>query len=320
MDKGNNYFCPLESFHFYTLESLPLPVFQHFKSMTIRSILLAAVLFITLGFVTSCRDSRIHEKPEIGEVFEQNGIANGCFIIRDHTHEEVFLYNRERCLKRFSPASTFKIFNSLVALETAVAPDEQFIIKWDSIVRPRSEWNHDMTLREAFKVSNVPYYQALAKKIGSDYMQHFLDTAQYGNRRMGGKLDEFWLNDTLQISADEQVGLMKRLYFDELPFSERSQRITRSIMLREDSSKHKVYYKTGTIGSKDSTLYWIVGFAENIVAVNEPEESMNKSGVRTYPYFFAMNFTVSNKENKDWGAIRINMLHELLRQMVFARK
>jgi len=267
-------------------------------------------------FLGSCAQTRIHDKEEIGEAFKKRGITDACFIMRDHSHEEIFYFNKERSTKRFLPASTFKIFNSLVALETAIAPDDQYIIRWDSVARWNPEWNRDMTLREAFKFSNVGYYQELARRIGKDYLQHFLDTVQYGNRRMGPEVDNFWLNDTLQISADEQLGFVKKLYFDELPFSERSQRIVRSMMLQEETDDYKLYYKTGTGYHKDSTVYWIVGFAEKIEKVKEHEKSMNKSDVRNYPFFFAQNFSVlSSDSTSKYFETRVEVLKEILGEM-----
>jgi beta-lactamase class D len=284
------------------------------KRHPMRSIL---CLFSSIVFLLgSCTKTRIHEKEDWGTIFKSKGIESACFMLRDHTHEEIFYYNQDRCIRRFTPASTFKIFNSLVAVETAIAPDEQLIIKWDSVQRWNPLWSKDMNMREAFKVSNVGYYQELARRIGNDYMQHYLDTVQYGNRRIGPQLDMFWLNDTLQISADEQVGFLKKLYFEELPFSERSQRIVRSLMLQEETPHYKLYYKTGTGVLKDSTIYWVVGYAEKIEQVKEHEKSMNKSNVRNYPYFFAENFSVSNSDtSRNWHNTRLEVLHQVLKTM-----
>lgn len=265
---------------------------------------------LSILFFTSCRESRIHEHKDWGKYFEARGIKNGCMMIRDNNHEAVNYFNKERCLQRFSPASTFKIFNSMVALETAIAPDEQLVIKWDSI--PRMDvWNKDMDMREAFKVSCVPYYQEIARRIGAPMMQHYLDTANYGNKHMGGKIDEFWLNDSLQISADEQVGFVKRLYFYELPFSERSQRIVKSMMLQEETPLYKLYYKTGWTKGQ---VMWIVGFVEKIEHMKEHENSMNKSNERLYPYFFAMNFEVPQGDTtKDYTNLRSEILKDILK-------
>src|SRR4051812_21301697 len=108
-------------------------------------ILLAGLCAILLG---SCAKSRIKDHKEWEHYFSDNGIKNACFILRDNNHESIHYYNKERCTERFLPASTFKIFNSLVALETVVAPDDQLMIKWDSVDRGRDEWNKDMTMRE----------------------------------------------------------------------------------------------------------------------------------------------------------------------------
>lgn len=273
-------------------------------------------LLVTLLFTTSCRDSRIHEHDEWGKYFTDNGIQDACFIIRDNNHEAVAFYNKERCLERFSPASTFKIFNSLVALQIPIAPDEQMVIKWDSVVR-RPEWNQDLTMREAFKVSSVPYYQEIARRIGADYMKHYLDTADYGNKNTNGPIDEFWLNDSLQISADEQVGLLKRMYFYELPFTERAQRIVRSMMLQEDTHDYKLYYKTGwsAPNGADKQTVWIVGFVERIEHMKEHKNSMNKSDYRMYPYFFAMNFSLPSdvEDYKKYSDIRLQILKSILK-------
>ncbi len=274
------------------------------------NVLLFSLLVI---FASSCRESRIHEQDDWGKHFEKYGIKNGCFILRDNNHEAVYFYNKDRCLQRFCPASTFKIFNSLVALETATAPDEQMIIKWDSVVRPVAEWNHDMNMREAFKVSNVGYFQEIARRIGPNFMQHYLDSTNYGNKRMGGAIDQFWLNDTLQISADEQVGFVKRLYFNELPFSERTQRIVRSMMLQEETPNYKLYYKTGWAKLPNKQVLWVVGYIEKLERMKEHEKSMNKSDQRLYPYFFAQNFELApNDTTKDWYNVRINLLKDVL--------
>jgi beta-lactamase class D len=171
-----------------------------------------------------------------------------------------------------------------------------------------------MDMREAFKVSCVPYYQELARRIGPGRMQHYLDTVHYGNANMGGSVDKFWLNDSLKVSADEQAGFLKRLYFGELPVSERSQRIVKSIMLAEQTPTYNLYYKTGTNSVNGMDIYWIVGFAERIEKVKEPKESMNKSDYRYYPYFFAQNFQVAaNDTSHNWHLVRKEILHKILK-------
>lgn len=275
-----------------------------------KRFLLFAVSVILLS---ACNRSRMHEHPEWSKYYEAYGIKNACFIIRDNNHEALSYYNKERCLQRMCPASTFKIFNSLVALETSVAPDEQLIIKWDSVPR-RASCDKDMNMREAFKESCVGYYQEIARRIGATDMKHYLDTVKYGNMSIGGGIDKFWLVDSLQISADEQVGFVKRLYFNELPFSERSQRIVRSMMVRDETPDYRLSYKTGWAMLPDKQVLWVVGYAERIAHMKEPKGSMNKSDIRQYPYFFAQNFEIPlNDATHDWAKVRIDILYQVLK-------
>lgn len=271
-------------------------------------------IFCLALFFLSCKGTRVKEHPEWGARFKAYGIDSGCFIMRDHAHEGVHLYNKARCLQRFTPASTFKIFNSLVALETSVAPDDRLVIPWDGVERWNHEWSRDMDMREAFRVSNVAYYQEIARRIGRQRMQHYLDTVKYGNMKIGDSVHTFWLDNSLQISPDEQVGFIRKLYFNELPFLERTQGIVKGMMLREDSTANRFYYKTGTgFTPSDRKVLWMVGFLEHASRVKEPKNSMNKSGVRNYPYFFALNFEVPRSDSsKNWSDVRLNLLHQLL--------
>lgn len=258
---------------------------------------------------SACSDIRIKEHPEWKQHFDTYKV-DGCFEVYDNNKEIAHYYNRERCALQITPASTFKIFNSLVGLETSVAPDEQMVIKWDGVSRPNADWNKDLTMAEAFRVSAVPYYQELARRIGRDRMQHYLDTVKYGNMKIGDSIDQFWLNNTLRISADEQVGFIKRLYHGELPFSERSQRIVRGMMLQKESSNYKLYYKTGWgSDSVKNAQLWVVGYVEKTEVMKNVETG--KQEAIPHPYFFALNF-VAKDTARDLRQVRQELLQKLL--------
>jgi beta-lactamase class D len=132
--------------------------------------------------------------------------------------------------------------------------------------------------------------------------------------QIGKEIDQFWIDNSLQISADEQVGFIKRMYFEQLPFTLRTQTIVRGMMLREDSNGNKLYYKTGWgYQPNGKSILWVVGFVEHKELVKEHKNSMNKSNERNYPYFFALNFDVpKDDQSKDWAAARIELLKKLL--------
>lgn len=258
---------------------------------TNRWLLLA---FLPLLALLSCGRNNIHEKENWGDIFKEYGIENACMEVYDNTHDQVFVYNIPRMSDSLSPASTFKILNSLIALEINLAPDLEYTIAWDGEKRWNENWNQDLTMQQAFTYSAVPYYQELARRIGKDTMQHYLDTVRYGNKNMGGTVDQFWLDGSLLISSDEQVGFLKRLYFDKLPFSDRAQRLTRKLMLAEENEEYKLYYKTGTMPLGDKYIVHLVGFIEKI----EVQEKVQTDEIETNyrPYFFAMNYETKDKE------------------------
>jgi len=289
--------------------TLPLRALLIYTFMRIR-VLFA---FLSVLFLASCVRSRIKEHKDWGKYYDGSGVKNACFILRDNNHESIHYFNQQRCTERVLPASTFKIFLSLVALETAVAPDDQLVIKWDSIKR-RPDWDKDMDMREALKVSSEPYFKELAKRIGRQKLQHYLDTVKYGNMKIGDSIANCWTDNSLQITADEQTGFVKRLYFNELPFSERTQRIVHSMMLREETPAYKLYYKTGWGELPGKSVLWITGFVERIQNVTENKDAMNKANVRLYPYFFSQNFEIpAGDTSKDWSKLRIEIVKQVLK-------
>ncbi len=246
-------------------------------------------LFLFSSFLFfSCSRHNINEKKDWQRFFTEEGIDSATFEVFDNTHDQVYILNIPRASKPYSPASTFKIFNSLVGLETNVAPDINFIINWDGVKRSRESWNKNMDMKEAFEVSCVPYFQELARKIGKDTLQHYLDSCKYGNKKIGDKVDEFWLNDSLKISPDEQLGFVKKMYFDKLPFSMRAQRLVRSMMLHEANENYKLYYKTGTSQSNKCFTAWLLGYIEKIEIQKNIETKKMETNFR--PYFFVMHF------------------------------
>jgi beta-lactamase class D len=266
---------------------------------------IAALLF------TSCGRENILTQNQWGDIYKKHGIDSACFEMIDNTHDQAFIYNLERCSRRMSPASTFKVFLSLAALESNVALDENLMIAWNKIPTGKPEWDKDMTMREALKVSSEPYFKELAKKMGAVEMQKWLDTIRYGNKRIGQDIESCWVNDTLLITPDEQVGFMKKIYFDKLPMSQRSQRIVRNMLLQEETAEHKLYFKTGTKLNGNRSLVWLVGFIER----KETQKGVvtKKEETNSRPYFFAMNYetafdSLATREK------RIEILKDILKE------
>jgi beta-lactamase class D len=198
-------------------------------------------------------------KPELGKYFQ--GLT-GAFVLYDLSGQRTIRYNPERCAARFLPASTFKIMNSLIGLETGVIPDEDYVIKWDGTQYDIPAWNQDHTLKTAIQNSVVWYYQELARRVGQERMQHYVDAAGYGNQDISGRIDTFWLEGGLRISAEEQVGFLKRLYENDLPFSQRSMDIVKDILVLEKTGSYQLSGKTGSVQRVAPHVGWFVGYLE----------------------------------------------------------
>ncbi len=189
------------------------------------------------------------------------GDFEGCMVLFDPGANTLRRYNAPRASERFSPCSTFKVPNSLIGLETGVIKDADFELKWDGVKRSREALNHDHTLRTAMRDSVVWYYQELARRVGRDRMEKHLRALNYGNMSTAGPIDEFWLNGTLTISADEQVAFIDRLRRADVPFSKRSVDIVQDVMKLDERDGWTLYGKTGTEGRDNKAILgWFVGW------------------------------------------------------------
>jgi beta-lactamase class D len=191
------------------------------------------------------------------------GGREGCFVLYDAQTDAYLRYNPKGCAGRFTPCSTFKIANSLIALQTGVASGPEFSLKWDGVTRPIASWNRDQNMRSAFSNSVVWFYQEIARRIGPERMSDYVRRLNYGNLDTSGGITNFWLESTLRISADEQVAFLRRLWSDDLPVNKSFQRTTRELMELSRADDGRILYgKTGTAGDAAADiarLGWFVG-------------------------------------------------------------
>jgi beta-lactamase class D len=197
----------------------------------------------------------------LARFFKAEGVE-GTFLLYDLQSNRLTGHRPDLWDSAYIPASTFKIFTALVALETGVIRDEQTVIPWDSVERSYGEWNRDHTPASAFRVSAVWFYQELARRVGAARMQAFLDTVGYGNRIMGGPIDMFWLDGGIRITPRQQVAFLVRLFKNDLPFSPRTMALVRKIMVQEKTDAYTLSAKTGWSDAEIPGVGWYVGFVE----------------------------------------------------------
>lgn len=235
------------------------------------------ILFFVFQFTVLAQN--VKERTDFKKYFDEYG-HNGCFVLYDLNKDQYIKFNPERCTEQFIPASTFKIFNSLVGLETGAVKDENEIMKWDGEKRFYDAWNQDLNMNDAFKYSAVWFYQELARRVGEEKMQHYININHYGNEDISGGIDKFWLDGGIRISADEQIEFLKRIYKNEVKFSQRSIDILKRIMIYEQNDDYIIRAKTGWAIRVKDQVGWFVGYVEKNDNV----------------YFFALNVESKNPE------------------------
>jgi beta-lactamase class D len=222
---------------------------------------------------------RWRDEPRLAELFRQAG-RPGTFVLLDARRGELLGSNRDRALTRYTPASTFKIPNSLIGLSVGAVASVDTVLPYRSDAPPFSPaWEKDMGLREAIVVSNVPIYQELARRIGLERMREAVNRLDYGNRQIGDAVDQFWLRGPLAISAVEQTRFLDRLARGVLPFPAGAQRAVREITVVERGPGWVLHAKTGWQNGPNPGVGWWVGWVEK--------------GGRTYP--FALNLDIRQR-------------------------
>src|ERR1700719_4051909 len=224
--------------------------------------LLAASLLPSRSFADIApQRGEIHES--LAKRFTDDGTV-GTFVGYKVDDYLIIASDKNRSGEPKLPASTFKIANSLIALETGVVvgPDKD-VFKWDGVVRSIEGWNKDHTLRSAIAASAVPVYQEIARRIGAERMQKYVDLFEYGNRNIGGGIDQFWLTGSLRIDPVQQVDFVDRLRRGALPVSKRSQDLVRDILPVTKVADTVIRAKSGLLGAEigKPSLGWLVGWA-----------------------------------------------------------
>lgn len=226
------------------------------------------LIALTLLVLASAANAQAPERKtevrnDLEKHFKEIG-ADGTMVVFDLKANRLVVVNGERHTRGYLPASTFKIPNALIALETSVVADaDNPVFKWDGVKREFEQWNKDHTLRSGFKASAVWQFQQIAREIGDTRMKVFVTQFGYGNRDIGGSApDAFWLEGALRISALQQIEFLERLYIGKLPVAPRSVEIVKDIMFIEKIGDATIRAKTGWIPNGDNKIGWYVGWVE----------------------------------------------------------
>ncbi|MBF6057076.1 class D beta-lactamase [Thiomicrorhabdus heinhorstiae] len=234
---------------------------------------LVALCLFLVAFSASAEDA------ELGELFSKQNVT-GTLVLSSLKGKQAFVYNETRSEQRFTPASTFKILNTLISVQEKIASGKDSAFKWDGHHYDIPAWNQDQTLQSAFQVSCVWCYQQLAEKIGGASYRRYIEKLHYGELGESFKDTTFWLDGSLKISAVEQIAFLKKVYRQEPPFDHYAYQTLKSIMLVEKKPGYFMEAKTGWAQG----IGWYVGYVETANDV----------------WFFALNMDVKDPKKLFW--------------------
>lgn len=241
-----------------------------------RKMIGTLILLLGMADAVSCQT-----RSEWARIFKEHDVL-GTFVLKNISTQETIFHDRERSMNSYVPASTFKILNSMIALQVASITSAEDTIRWDGMDKGNKLWNRDHTMESAFPVSCVWFYQELARRTGEQKMREWIEKSNYGNKRMGTEVDRFWLDGPLSISAIEQIHFLEKLVKNGLPFEEAVQVKVKEIMLTDSTATYSMCSKTGWA----QRIGWNVGFVQTpaevwVFAMNMDMEDISRAAART---------------------------------------
>lgn len=259
---------------------------------------LSVFLLALYLFCHACAPATLFQtNNSIQQILDEH-FLDGAVVLFDEKENKFISNNFDKANQRRLPASTFKIPNTIIGLETGIIAGSAHIFPWDSVPRSMDMWNAVLPLRQGFQRSCVPCYREVARQIGTTRMVDYLSKLSFGDMIVSDEnLDIFWLRGTSGISAMEQVDFLRRLKDGLLPIDEGTRAILLDILYREEENGVRISGKTGWAASEDDHQGWYVGFAEK----------------DSHTYYFATSVQPRDSfDMSDFPAVRIRVTEEVL--------
>lgn len=197
--------------------------------------------------------------------------ALDCTLMLDAASGRV-LVEQGRCDVRVSPASTFNIAVSLMGYDagilrdahTPALPFKAGYVDW------QPSWRATTDPTSWIRNSTVWYAQQVTTRLGENGLRAYVGRFDYGNQDLSSGVLHSWIGASLQISAIEQAGFLRKVANRALPVSPHAYDMTAQLLrLPTTTNGWDVYGKTGTAtlvrpdGSEDDaqSYGWFVGWA-----------------------------------------------------------
>ena len=237
-----------------------------------------AAIFIVL--VYACNPNNVKNDTAIAQLMDSAGMQ-GNFALLENGTEQFTIHNLSNYKdSAAAPLNTFFIIPVLIGLDKGIV-------------------NHHDTLLNLNDSAQL--YKAVIAKIGRQQILKVLDSLHYGKGIASADSTHFWEDGSLVITPDEQLGLIKRIYFKELFFQKKSQEKIKKMILMEDNSNYRLSYITGIDTTSGKNTAWVLGYVEE----------------NQHPYFFVLNTKANTSTNLTDN--NINLLKKILLQQGFLK-
>ncbi len=252
-------------------------------------------LFWSISIIASvslfgCTSNNVTIDDNLQQVFNQYQ-AKGTFALYDNAAGTFTVHNFNAYKdSSFAPAATFNIIAALVGIETGRIVNEKMLVPNQPA---------PITVNDAFQTQSLQAFQTINTAIGKDTLQRWLDSLAYGSKKITTTVDSFWFDRSLTIKPDEQLGLIKKLYFSQLPFQKRSQDIVKKMMLRQSNAAYKLSYITASTEHNLQNQEWNIGFIEE----------------NQHVYFFVLQ--VASAKNTPNNSLALSIVQHILKSYGF---
>jgi len=223
---------------------------------------------IGFGVFFSCSSPNHEVKSKLPVPIEKQfqtlldtGSVKGSILIFDVNKSKYYSNDLEYAKTSHLPASTFKIPNSLIALELGIVETDTSTILWDGKKRRFKIWEQDLSFRDAFHFSCVPCYQEIAAKVGVERMVDYTNKFEFGKMVLDSNtLTNFWLEGNSGINQFQQIEFLKSFEGSQLQISDRTENIMKRMMLITKNDSIELRGKTGWSNFEKVNNGWYVGY------------------------------------------------------------
>lgn len=203
---------------------------------------------LTLIVLFGCNQNNVKTDPSVAAVFTAHHVKGSFALLENGTGDFVIQDLNFYKDSAKAPLQTFFIIPQLMAFNNGL-----------------------MTHTASNTIDSLGVNISLMNQMGSPAIKKTLDSLHYGKKVDSLSLENGWKDGSVRISLDEQLGLIKRLYFGKLPFEKKTQEWMKKQLQRESNSNYTLSFLNGF----DENRSYLLGYIEE-----------NK-----HPYFFVLYMT-----------------------------